>query len=109
MSDKEPLTLFSRRNLAPVAWEPDTPRSFAPDPALHDRALFVRHHVREILKKAKTVASHRTKGKKLLERCEASGDTGAGDEARAEYLMADRAEVLLEQHILALIARTELR
>jgi hypothetical protein len=79
-----------------------------PDTRRLSRADFVRFHVSEIIKKHKTSASHRTKGKKLLERCEEIGDTAAGDEARAQYLMAERADALMEQHILALVERTRL-
>ncbi len=80
-----------------IAQLPEAPR---------ERAAFVRHHIAEIVKKGKTAASHRTKGKLLLAKCEAVGDTAAGDEARAEYLMAERAEILVECHIMALINRT---
>ncbi len=71
-----------------------------------ERAAFVRFHVGEIIKKHKTVASHKTKGKLLLEKSEAARDTGAGDEARAQFLMAERSELLIEEHFAALIART---
>jgi hypothetical protein len=81
-------------------------RREVPDRATLERAAFVRHHVGEILKKSKTSAAHRTKGKKLLQKCEAVGDTAAGDEARAEYLMAERADALAEGHVRALIERT---
>ncbi len=74
--------------------------------APQERAAFVRHHVAEILKKSKTSASHRTKGKLLLERAEEAGDTGAGDESRAEYEMAGYADALVEAHMMALIQRT---
>ena len=110
-ADKDPLTLFGlpiEEVIGPRFAGFDVSVGFReiPDPALADRAAFVRHHVSEILKKHKTSASHRTKGKVLLAKCEASGDTGAGDEARAEFLMAERADALVEQHIAALITRT---
>lgn len=81
-------------------------RREVPNRAKLERAAFVRHHIDEIMKKRKTAASHRTKGKKLLQKCEAVGDTAAGDESRAEYLMAERSDALAEGHILALIQRT---
>jgi len=110
-ADKDPLTLFGlpiEEVIGPRFAGFDVSVGFReiPDPALADRAAFVRHHVSEILKKHKTSASHRTKGKKLLERCEAIGDTGAGEEARAEFEMAEASDALIEQHIAALITRT---
>ena len=117
-----------------MAWEPDIPKTLfgfpvvidptletpelrfvpstfreVPREAFQDRSAFVRHHVGQILKKQKTVEAHRSKGKKLLEWAEAAGDSGAGDDARAEFLMAERAQVLVEQHYAALIARTEIQ
>lgn len=78
----------------------------ATDRRLQERAAFVRHHVEEIVKKRKTSAAHRTKGKLLLARTAAAGDTGAGEESRAEYEMAERSDVLAEAHLMALIRRT---
>ena len=120
IDEKEPLTLFGYpvvevetlgvdglsgeivvgRHLAGVTYRE------APVTARLSRADFVRFHVAEIMKKGKTSASHRTKGKKLLERCEAIGDTGAGEEARAEFEMAEASDALIERHIAALITRT---
>lgn len=87
--------LASREGI--IAQIPEGPR---------ERAAFVRHHVAEIMKKGKTSAAYRSRGKKLLERCEAIGDTGAGDQARVEYEMAARSDALIELHIAALISRT---
>jgi hypothetical protein len=80
-----------------------------PDRARQERAAFVRKQVEQVIKKRKTAAAYRSKAKKLLEKAEAVGDTAAGDEARALYLLAERAETRAETFILALIARTELR
>jgi hypothetical protein len=88
------------------------PTSLPPGPfevAVRDRANFVRGHVRAIIQKVSTARAHRTKGKKLLEKSEAAGDTGAGNEVQAEYEMAAAADREVEQHILALISRTEFR
>ena len=134
MSDHDDQPTLFERPPEPVAWVPDVPdrilgvpvvidptletpeiRFVAPtfrefgNPATRDRAAFVRHHVGEILKKQKTVEAHRSKGKKILEWSEAAGDTGARDDARAEFLMAERAQVIVEQHYAALIGRTEIQ
>jgi hypothetical protein len=79
------------------------------DEALTRRAAFVRSHVLGIVQKTSTARAHRTKGKQLLEKAEEIGDTAAGDESRAEYLLAANADAAVEAHILALIARTEIR
>jgi hypothetical protein len=96
-----PLRRRKPSRLAPPATEPVREPS--------DRAAFVRFHVGEILKKHKTAASHRTRGKQFLEQADAVGDTGTGEESRIEYELAAAAEARVESHIAALIARTEIR
>lgn len=70
-----------------------------------ERSAFVRRHVRQIIAKMSTARSASCRGKKLLERAEAVGDTGWAAEARDLLMRADEANKAVETHILALIER----
>lgn len=101
--DEAQGTLFGTARVVAIVGE-----RVQPNPALLDRAAFVQYHVGEIVKKLKTVESHRSKAKTLLERANAVGDTGAGEEAKEHFLMAEQSQMLVNQHLAALTARTRI-
>lgn len=90
------------------------PAATVPRPTYADRkravaARFVRDHVREIVKKSKTAAVWRTRRKQLLAALASSGEQDGTEDIKYLTEKIETAEQLIEQHLTALIERTEIR